>query len=162
MKARLKAADIRGTVLQGHNGYVQVTVYANSPEPYTSRLLSARGNVTFKIFPKGAIYSHPSQRAIKNAKVERNPFGEEQITFTVADPGSFSDFTRLHLHERLGIYIDTRLIIAPDLMSPMGETGEIVGGNFDPRELRFIAAVLDSGPLPAAVKYISSAAIVSS
>jgi plastocyanin len=118
--------------------------------------------------PKGDVYRSASVRPIRSALIESPEYAAEHsgvisrtptLFLKMSDPTAFGRFTAAHLNQSLGIYLDDRLISAPELMSPISDSGMITG-NFDARELDFIAAVLDAGPLPARVKFISTSGVI--
>ncbi len=126
--------------------------------------------VTFKTLPSGEVYRSTSGQPIRSAHVESPEYAAEHsgvisssptLFFKISDPSAFRRFTAAHLNQSLGIYLDNRLISAPQLMSPISESGMITG-RFGAREIDFIAAVMDAGPLPAHVKFISISGIVRS
>lgn len=170
MKERLQVAKIRGTVVSTRSGYLDVTLDASLPVAYSSKLLTQMGYVTFKTVPKGDVYRSASVRPIRSAVVESPEYAAEHsgvisrsptLFFKMSDPYSFGRFTAAHLNQSLGIYLDDRLISAPKLMSPISDSGMIFG-QLGARELGFIAAVMNAGPLPAHVKFISSSGIIRS
>jgi len=168
MKERLRVAQIKGTVVSTRSGYLNVTLDAGLPVGYSSKLLTQMGHVTFRTVPKGDVYRSASVRPIRSALIESPEYAAEHsgvisrtptLFFKMSDPTAFGRFTAAHLNQSLGIYLDDRLISAPELMSPISDSGMITG-NFDARELDFIAAVLDAGPLPARVKFISTSGVI--
>jgi preprotein translocase subunit SecD len=170
MKGRLRVSRIKGTLVSTRSGYLEVTLDTGLPVAYSSRLLSQMGYVTFRIVPKGNLYRSASARPIRSAHVESPEYAAEHsgvisstptLFFKISDPSSFARFTAAHLNQSLGIYLDGRLIAAPELKSPISDSG-VISGNFSARELDFIAAVMDAGPLPAHVKFISSSGILRS
>lgn len=170
MKERLRVAQIKGAVAPTRSGYVEVTLDARLPVAYSSRLLTQPGYVTFRVLPKGPVYRSASARAIRSADVESSEYAAEHsgvisrgstLFFKMSDPVSFRRFTAAHLKQSLGIYLDDRLIYAPELMSPISDSGMITG-NANARELGFIAAVMNAGPLPAHVKFISTSGVIRS
>lgn len=170
MKERLRAAHIKGIVASTRAGYLDVTLDAGLPTAYSSRLLTEMGYVTFKTVPNGDLYRSPSMRPIRSAVVESPQEAAEQLGvisccatlfFKISDPSSFERFTAAHLKQSLGIYLDDRLISAPELEAPISDSGMITGRT-DARELDFIAAVMNAGPLPAHVKFVSASAVTRS
>jgi preprotein translocase subunit SecD len=169
MKERLRVAHIKGTVGSTRAGYLEVTLDAGLPTAYSSRLLTEMGYVTFKTVPKGDLYRSPSMRPIRSAVVESPQEAEQMgvisssptLFFKISDPSSFKRFTAAHLKQSLGIYLDDRLISAPELETPISDSGMITGRT-DARELDLIAAVMNAGPLPAHVKFVSASAITRS
>lgn len=172
MKARLSASHIRGTVSSMPNGYLRVTLDAMVPTVYSARLLTQRGYITFKTVPKGDLYHSPSERPIRSATLESPQYAAMHsgiisnapvLNFTLSDPPSFAQFTGAHINQDLGIYLDDRLISAPRLVGPISDKGSIFGGQNDASnamELGLIAAVMDAGPLPAHVRFVSSSGII--
>ncbi|HEY1975774.1 MAG TPA: hypothetical protein VGG89_04495 [Candidatus Baltobacteraceae bacterium] len=153
-KQRLNLAKIRALVKSGSNGYIQVTIRSTSPTPYVSKMLTSPGNVSFRIYPRGARYE--SRRPISSAHVDKDPADRTVLVFTLADPKAFSAFTSEHLNQVLGTYIDGRLIETATLESPIDDSGELFSKALDPGELQFLAAIMGSEPLPARLRFVSS------
>ena len=172
MKARLRASHIRATVSPTRNGYFRVTLDATVPTVYSARLLTQRGYITFRTVPKGDLYHSPSKRPIRSATLESPQYAAMHsgiissapvLHFTLSDPPSFARFTSAHINQDLGIYLDDHLISAPRLVEPISDEGSISGGQNDApnaMELGLIGAVMNAGPLPAHVRFVSSSAII--
>jgi len=173
MRARLRAAHIDGTISSTRRGYLRATLDTTLPKKYTSRLLTQMGDVTFRTMQKGDLYRSRSSRPIRSATLESPQYAATHsgiisntpvVIFVLSDPNSFARFTGAHVGQDLGIYLDDRLISAPRLMGPISNSGAIFGGiggaNFL-KDLAFIAAVMNSGPLPAHVTFVSASPVIS-
>ncbi|MDA1179933.1 MAG: protein translocase subunit SecD, partial [Planctomycetota bacterium] len=86
--------------------------------------------------------------------------GSPNVSFTMSGRGAnlFGRLTgdnlpknEINHHSLLGIVLDRRLISAPRIQSRISEQGEI-SGNFTEAEVKDLAAVLNSGRLPAVLK----------
>jgi preprotein translocase subunit SecD len=171
MRERLRAAHISGTVASTRRGYLRVTLDTTLPKAYTLRLLTQTGYVTLKTIQSGSLYRSRSSRPIRSAVLESPEYAAAHsgiissapvVIFTLSDPSAFAEFTGAHIGQDLGIYLDDRLISAPRLTGPISNSGAIsggAGGTDSVQELAFIAAVMNSGPLPAHVAFVSSSAI---
>jgi preprotein translocase subunit SecD len=136
-------------------------IYDGSRAAYAAKLLSATGTVVLRIQPRGPEYHSPSGRPFRAAQVFPNVTGELAVWITSSDPPSLEEFTRAHIGQDLGVYFDRRLIDAPKLVGPISGTAEIWGPNYNDAQLRFMATVIDSGPLPAHVRLLSSSPLSS-
>lgn len=83
-----------------------------------------------------------------------NAEGEPILDVFPSDPAAFRAFTSQHLGRRVGIFLDGKLLTAPTLRGPIYDQAEIVG-RYTPSELKFIAALINSGPLPAKIELAS-------
>ena len=85
------------------------------------------------------------QTALQSAKLINNSRGEPQIeiTFTGAGRKQFAKVTREHLHQRLAIVIDGKLLSAPTIQTEINTgTGEIAG-SFSEAEAKALTAKIN-------------------
>jgi preprotein translocase subunit SecD len=86
------------------------------------------------------------QTALQSAKLITGPQGDRQIeiTFTAAGRKQFAKITREHLHQRLAIVIDGKLMEAPVIQSEItAGTCQIVG-SFSDAEAKALAARINA------------------
>lgn len=153
MQKRLKTARVSALVRRLRGGRVEVSISGKAPS-FLSKLLTAPGNVVFRVVPNGDVYRAPGGRPIRDAISDDDLMGNPEVTFHTVDPQSFYRFTGSHVDKQLGIYLDGRLLTSPRLTQPFSDTGEIVGG-FTREETELMAAIIGSGPLPAPVHLVS-------
>ena len=161
MKKRLDIAQIRADVFTSTDRRIRVTIYDSSNVLYATKLLSTRGQVSLRIFPRGPEYRSPSGQPFSGAKLDYDVTGEPIAIFTSSDPRSMAQFTTKYVNRRLGYYFDERLIQAYTIEGPISDQFEVHGFHLRARDLLFIVAVVESGPLPARVKLVSSSVISS-
>lgn len=145
--ARLRDAGISARVSLLPPDRVRVKFESKNPLAVTD-LLTARGICYFRILPAGERYNS-IVRVIKTARYTHDR-GNQVVIFTVSDPRRFAKFTEKHIGQHLGIFVDDKLVSAPEIAGPIGGEGEI-GGAASIHDLRFIAALMNSEPLPVAV-----------
>ena len=151
MRTRLKAAKIDGGVVVISHREIRVLVVGR--QPFLKRLLEERGLVRLQILPHGSIYDGRLLNPIARASVCYD-FSTPTICFVPRSPSAFRRFTQAHLKERLGIFVDGRLLDSAELVAPITE-GQIAG-TFSDAEARLIAVVLGNPPLPANVRLVGS------
>ncbi len=66
----------------------------------------------------------------------------------------FEDFTRSHIDKPLAVFLDKKLISAPNINSVIPGKGEI-SGNFTPDQAKTLASQLNAGALPVGLEWMS-------
>ena len=86
------------------------------------------------------------QSALKSAKVVKDALGLPQIDIRFTDAGRkrFAEITRQHLHERLAMVIDGKLLSAPVIQSEIPSGEAIITGNFSEAEANALAAKINA------------------
>lgn len=99
---------------------------------------------------------------VKRAFVSRDPISNEpviELEFDSDGADKFRDVTAHHIHERLGVVLDGRLVTAPVINGAIpGGRCEISGGNMDSEEAASIANALEN-PLETPVKIDETRAV---
>jgi preprotein translocase subunit SecD len=117
-------------------------------------LLTAPGNLVFRIVPNGPTYRSPTGRPLRSADTVARVYGPA-IEFKTSDAASFLRFTTNNVGRTLGIYLDGRLLASPLLQGAISDGGEISG--LGAEDMRYCAAIMGTGPLPAPVRLAKSA-----
>jgi preprotein translocase subunit SecD len=86
------------------------------------------------------------QQDLQSARVITGNLGEPQVEFTLTRAGreKFAQVTREHLHQRLAIIVDGRLLTAPNIQSEITSGTAQITGNFNEAEARALAAKLNA------------------
>ncbi|MGE0255686.1 MAG: protein translocase subunit SecD [Alphaproteobacteria bacterium] len=71
----------------------------------------------------------------------------------------FGDVTSQHVHERLAIVLDNKVVSAPTIQSPILGGSGIITGNFTVQEVNDLALVLRAGALPADINILEERTI---
>lgn len=169
--AGLRAAEItikkrlqtfgQTAVVTEKNGFIAVdlaTVPANLSE--IVRLIESPGVVEFRIHPGGDLYCAGRCRPIAAASVVANVYGSQFVRFKPSDQIGFRDFTEEHIGSQMQIVMDGRVLTSAMLHTPIYDFGELGGPDYSLDELRFFAAILQSGPLPLRVRLVAKTPLV--
>lgn len=162
MKTRLAATLIKADIFASPHSRLHATIYDGARASYAAKLLSTTGTVVLRIQPRGPEYHPPSGRPFKAAEVTPDLIGGLELLLRASDISSLEAFTRLYVGRYLGIYFDGRLIDTLVLQAPLSDTSEMHGYKLNEAHLRFMAAIIDSGPLPTHVRLLSSSLLTSS
>jgi len=86
------------------------------------------------------------QTALQSAQLNTGPQGDRQIeiTFTSAGRKEFAKVTREHLHQRLAIIIDGKLMTAPAIQSEISGGKCQITGSFSEAEAKALTAKLNA------------------
>ena len=86
------------------------------------------------------------QTALQSAQLNTGPQGDRQIeiTFTSAGRKEFAKVTREHLHQRLAIIIDGKLMTAPTIQSEISGGKCQITGSFSEAEAKAMTAKLNA------------------
>jgi beta-lactamase regulating signal transducer with metallopeptidase domain len=86
------------------------------------------------------------QTALQSAQLNTGPQGDRQIeiTFTSAGRKEFAKVTREHLHQRLAIIIDGKLMTAPTIQSEISGGKCQITGSFSEAEAKALTAKLNA------------------
>jgi hypothetical protein len=151
LAARLRNAGIGGTVnVDGNHIVARVRT---SEVASAKRILSARGVFVLRIYPKGETYAPKVLQPITHARVTSDVVGQPAITLDIVNPSLFHEFSRHHLNQRLGIYMDDKLIIAPDIVAPLSRS-VMISGNLGNAMWAPFVSIVNSGPLPVPLQFV--------
>jgi preprotein translocase subunit SecD len=93
---------------------------------------------------------------LREARVGRNSqTGQPLVSFFLTAEGGrrFSNFTGQHVGDYLAVVLDNKVMEVAVIKSEIGDSGEISGG-FTDQKAKDLALVLNSGALPAGIKYL--------
>ena len=85
------------------------------------------------------------QSAVFSAKFSKNRMGHQEIEITFTDAGrkQFADITREHIHERLAMVIDGKLLAAPVIQAEITEGKAEITGTFSEIEAKTLTAKIN-------------------
>ena len=95
-------------------------------------------------------------RDLREARVNRSAdTNRMEVDFTLTGDGGqrFSTFTRNHVNDFLAVVLDNKVMEVARIESEIGDSGRITG-NFTEQAAKDLALVLNSGALPAGIKYL--------
>jgi preprotein translocase subunit SecD len=93
---------------------------------------------------------------LREARVGRNSqTGSPEVNFYLTAEGGrrFSQFTRAHVGDYLAVVLDNKVMEVAVIKSEIGDSG-VIEGRFSDQEARDLALILNSGALPAGIKYL--------
>ncbi|HZS95549.1 MAG TPA: protein translocase subunit SecD [Terriglobales bacterium] len=93
---------------------------------------------------------------LREARVGRNSqTGQPLVSFFLTAEGGrrFSNFTSQHVGDYLAVVLDNKVMEVAVIKSEIGDSGEISGG-FTDQKAKDLALILNSGALPAGIKYL--------
>ena len=93
---------------------------------------------------------------LREARVGRNAqTGSPEVNFYLTAEGGrrFSQFTRAHVGDYLAVVLDNKVMEVAVIKSEIGDSG-VIEGRFSDQEARDLALILNSGALPAGIKYL--------
>lgn len=93
-----------------------------------------------------------------NAKASLRPSSNRpvvEIEFSEHGTRAFSDFTRAHIGEILGVFYGGRLLTAPKINEPIADGKAIIEGFKSLREANEVAQSINGGALPVHLKVVS-------
>lgn len=120
-------------------------IIGSNGEPVTPEELEAR------VFSKPPVLTGAELEP--NARAELTPSEGTVIHFEFKGPAKrvFEQFTRSHLNKPLAIFLDKKLISAPNIEDVIPGVG-IIRGRFSPDQARALAGQLNAGALPVPLK----------
>jgi preprotein translocase subunit SecD len=95
-------------------------------------------------------------RDLREARVGRDPnTNRPEVDFTLTGEGGqrFSKFTRDHVNDFLAVVLDNKVMEVARIESEIGDSGRITG-SFTEQAAKDLTLVLNSGALPASIKYL--------
>ncbi len=95
-------------------------------------------------------------RDLREARVSQNSTsGAPEVEFFLTAEGGrrFSNFTRAHVGDYLAVVLDNRVMEVAVIKSEIGDNG-VIEGKFTDQEAKDLALILNSGALPAGIKYL--------
>jgi preprotein translocase subunit SecD len=93
---------------------------------------------------------------LREARVGRNSqTASPEVNFILTSEGGrrFSQFTSAHVGDSLAIVLDNKVMEVATIKSEIGDQG-VIEGRFTDQQAKDLALVLNSGALPASIKYL--------
>ncbi len=93
---------------------------------------------------------------LREARVGRNSqTGQPEVNFFLTAEGGrrFSNFTSQHVGDYLAVVLDNKVMEVAVIKSEIGDSG-VIEGRFTDQQAKDLALVLNSGALPAGIKYL--------
>jgi preprotein translocase subunit SecD len=93
---------------------------------------------------------------LRQASVGRDETGRPEVNFILTGEGGrrFSRFTREHINDYLAVVLDNKVQEVAVIKSEISDSGRISGGGMTEQYAKDLALVLNSGALPASIKYL--------
>jgi preprotein translocase subunit SecD len=113
---------------------------------------SDSGDVVYVISRVSAVAGHD----LREARVGRNSqtnLPEVNFFLTAEGGRRFSDFTGAHVGDYLAVVLDNKVMEVAVIKSQIGDSG-VIEGRFTEQQAKDLALVLNSGALPASIKYL--------
>jgi preprotein translocase subunit SecD len=127
--------------------------------PANAVLLHGRsegGNGTEDVVYVISRVSAVSGQDLREARVGRSSqTGLPEVNFFLTAEGGrrFSDFTGAHVGDYLAVVLDNRVMEVAVIKSQIGDSG-VIEGRFTEQQAKDLSLVLNSGALPASIKYL--------
>jgi preprotein translocase subunit SecD len=82
--------------------------------------------------------------------------GAPEVSFSLTNDGGrkFANFTRTHIGESLAVVLDKRVREVATIKSEISDQGSISGGGMTEQAAKDLTLILNSGALPAGIKYL--------
>src|SRR4051812_47088170 len=134
--------------LQAHNGVLpdgSVLMHGRNVQSTSSE------DSVFVISRASAVAGHD----LREAPPGKDETGRSQVGFLLTPDGGrrFSAFTRSHIGDSLAIVLDNRVVEVATIQSEINDSGRITGA-FTEQQAKDLALVLNSGALPASMRYL--------
>jgi len=96
-----------------------------------------------------------SGKDLKHADPGTDQNGAPNVRFQLSNDGGqrFYSFTSAHVNDRLAVVLDNRVREVANIKEPIRDQGEIAG-HMDENAAKDLATILNSGALPAGIKYL--------
>ena len=131
---------------------------AHNPLPAGTVLLHGKpvqatdsNDVVYLVTRSSAVAGHD----LRQATADRDENARPQVSFLLTPDGGkrFSEFTRKHIGDSLAIVLDNRVVEVATIQSEISDSGRITG-RFSEQQSKDLALVLNSGALPASMRYL--------
>jgi len=113
---------------------------------------SGTDDVVYLISRVSAVAGHD----LREARVSRNSTtNQPEVSFFLTAEGGrrFSSFTREHVGDYLAVVLDNRVMEVAVIKSEIGDSG-VIEGHFTEQQAADLSLILNSGALPASIKYL--------
>ncbi len=118
---------------------------------------NAEGEVYYLISRTSAVAGHD----LREARVSRNSqtnMPEVEFFLTAEGGRRFSEFTGAHVGDYLAVVLDNKVMEVAVIKSQIGDTG-VIEGRFTDQQAKDLALILNSGALPASIKYLQESTV---
>ena len=117
-----------------------------------SSTVSASGGQAWYLVSRVAAVSG---KDLKHADPSTDQNGQPNVTFHLSVDGGqrFYNFTSAHVNDSLAVVLDNKIREVANIKEPIRDTGEI-SGHMDDQSAKDLATILNSGALPAGIKYL--------
>jgi preprotein translocase subunit SecD len=118
---------------------------------------SSESDVYYLISRSSAVAGHD----LREARVSRNSqtnMPEVEFFLTAEGGRRFSDFTGAHVGDYLAVVLDNKVMEVAVIKSQIGDTG-VIEGRFTDQQAKDLALILNSGALPASIKYLQESTV---
>jgi preprotein translocase subunit SecD len=115
------------------------------------------GEVYYLISRTSAVAGHD----LREARVSRNSqtnMPEVEFFLTAEGGRRFSDFTGAHVGDYLAVVLDNKVMEVAVIKSQIGDNG-VIEGRFTDQQAKDLALILNSGALPASIKYLQESTV---
>ena len=115
------------------------------------------GDAVYLITRTSAVSGHD----LREARVGRNSqtnMPEVEFFLTAEGGKRFSDFTGAHVGDYLAVVLDQKVMEVAVIKSQIGDNG-VIEGRFTDQQAKDLALVLNSGALPASIKYLQESTV---
>lgn len=135
--------------LAAHNG-----VLPEGAVLMRGRSIGSTGNSegVYVITRSSAVAGHD----LREARADRDPeTNRPQVSFFLTKDGGqrFAAFTRANIGQSLAVVLDNKVVEVATIQSEISDTGRITG-SFTDEQVRDLSLVLNSGALPASMRYL--------
>jgi preprotein translocase subunit SecD len=92
---------------------------------------------------------------LRQASPGRDENGRPDVSFILTGDGGrrFFNFTSAHVGDKLAVVLDNKVMEVATIQEPIHDTGRITG-SFTEQQTKDLAMVLNSGALPASIRYL--------
>jgi preprotein translocase subunit SecD len=92
---------------------------------------------------------------LRHAEASRDENARPDVTFILTGDGGrrFANFTGAHVNDKLAIVLDNKVMEVAEIKEQIHDTGRITG-SFTEQQTKDLAMVLNSGALPASIRYL--------
>jgi preprotein translocase subunit SecD len=118
---------------------------------------TSENEVYYLITRNSAVAGHD----LREARVSRNSqtnMPEVEFFLTAEGGKRFSDFTGAHVGDYLAVVLDNKVMEVAVIKSQIGDNG-VIEGRFTDQQAKDLALILNSGALPASIKYLQESTV---
>jgi preprotein translocase subunit SecD len=115
------------------------------------------GDVYYLISRTSAVAGHDLREARVSRSSQTN-MPEVEFFLTAEGGRRFSDFTGAHVGDYLAVVLDNKVMEVAVIKSQIGDTG-VIEGRFTDQQAKDLALILNSGALPASIKYLQESTV---